>query len=494
MLKNKKPNVIIVYADDLGYGDLSCYGGVGVETPNVDRLLENGVKFTDAYSTSAVCTPARYSVITGEYPFRNPETHILPGNAHCIIKKEKGTLPKVFKKAGYNTAVIGKWHLGLGEDNLDWNREITHTPNDVGFDYSYIFPATNDRVPCVYIKNRMVENLEQNDPIEVSYQDECPYEDIVTATKNPELLRMKHSHGHDQSIVNGVGRIGYMRGGEKATWRDEDLSERFSERAKNFITKNSKEPFFMFYALHQPHVPRVPNPKFVGKTGLGPRGDVIAEMDWCIGELVAHLEKEGLLNDTIIIFSSDNGPVLDDGYLDDSQRFNKMLMHKPAGPLRGGKYSKFEGGTRIPLIVSWESHINPQVSSALVSQVDFMASFASMLNIKLEDWAPDSLDIINAFLGKSHIGRSEILAEAVNKSHFLRQGKWTYLQPKDDDAMNYYTDIELGSSLDPQLYNMDYDIGQRENVAQLHMDIVEKMDKRIEEIKSGKIGKGDGSF
>lgn len=485
MRKEKKPNVIIVYADDLGYGDLSCYGGVGVKTPNVDRLLENGVKFAEGYSTSAVCTPARYSVLTGEYPFRNARTHILPGDASCIISKEKETLPKIFKKAGYNTAVVGKWHLGLGEDNLDWNQEISHTPNDIGFDYSFIFPATNDRVPCVYIKDRLVENLDPNDPIEVSYADESPYDDIVTATKNPELLRMKHSHGHNHSIVNGVGRIGYMRGGEKATWRDEDLAERFLGEVKGFITENSEEPFFMFYALHQPHVPRVPNPKFIGASGLGARGDVIAELDWCVGELIEHLEKEGLLDDTIVVFSSDNGPVLDDGYVDDSQRFNKRLMHKPAGPLRGGKYSKFDGGTRIPLIVSWASHINSQASSALVSQIDFMASFAAMLGIDLGDSAPDSLNMIDAFLGKSHIGRGEILGEALNKSHFLRQGKWAYLQPKDGVAVDFDTDTELGTSLDHQLYNMEYDIGQRENVAQLHMDIVDKMDKRIVEIKAG---------
>jgi len=209
-------------------------------------------------------------------------------------------------------------------------------------------------------------------------------------------------------------------------------------------------------------------------------------MDWCVGELLDHLKAEGLLEDTLIIFSSDNGPVLDDGYLDDSPRLNKMCMHKPAGPLRGGKYSKFEGGSRIPLIVSWASHIRPQTSSALVSQVDFVASFAAMLGVDLGDGAPDSLNMLDVLLGESHIGREEILAEAINKSHFLRQGKWTYLQPCKGNAVEYNTDIELGSSLDPQLYNMDYDIGQRENVAQLHMDLVAKMDRRIEEIKAGK--------
>ncbi len=486
MLKDKKPNVVIIYADDLGYGDLSCYGGVGVKTPNVDKLLENGIKFTNGYSTSAVCTPARYSLLTGEYPFRNPRTHILPGNASCIISKDKLTLPKVFKKAGYQTAIIGKWHLGLGEGNLDWNKEITHTPNDVGFDYSFIFPATNDRVPCVYVRNRKVVNLDPNDPIEVSYADECPFDDIVTATNNPELLRMVHSHGHNKSIVNGIGRIGYMRGGKKAVWKDEDLAEDFLNELKNFITSNKNNPFFVYYALHQPHVPRVPNPRFAGTSNLGPRGDVIVELDWCVGGLRKHMEEEGLLEDTIIIFTSDNGPVLDDGYLDDSPRLNQMCRHKPAGPLRGGKYSKFDGGTRIPFIVSWPSHIKPQTSSALISQVDLLASFASMLDVDLENWAPDSLDMIGVLLGESHVGRNEILGEAVNKSHFLRHGKWTYLQPKEGNAINYNTEIELGTSLDPQLYNMEYDIGQRENVAQLHMDIVNRMDQRIEEIKASK--------
>ena len=487
MQETKKPNVVLVYTDDLGYGDLSCYGGVGVETPNIDELLDHGVKFENGYATSAVCTPSRYSVLTGEYPFRNPDASILPGDAACIIDKDQGTLPKIFKEAGYQTAIVGKWHLGLGDGNgLDWNQAINHTPNDVGFDTSFIFPATNDRVPCVYVKDRLVENLDPEDPIEVSYAEENPFDDILTATENPEFLRMLHSHGHDQSIINGVGRMGYMRGGKEATWRDEDLSERFLDELKDFITTNKADPFFAFYAMHQPHVPRVPHPRFIGASGLGPRGDVIVELDWCVGELVAHLEKENLLEETIIIFTSDNGPVLDDGYLDDAERLNKMAMHQPAGPLRGGKYSKFEGGTRVPFIVSWASHIKPQVSPALVSQVDFMASFASMIDVDLKDWAPDSLDVLTAFLGETQVGRSEIVGEAINKSQFLRQGKWVYLQPVAGAKMNYQTNTELGSSLDPQLYNMDYDIGQRKNVADLHQDLVEKLDQRLTEINASR--------
>ena len=478
-----RPNVILLLADDLGYGDLSCYGGVGVETPNIDALLEHGVQFCDGYSTSAVCTPARYSILTGEYPFRNPNTRILPGNAPCIIEKEKGTLPKIFKKAGYRTAVVGKWHLGLGNNDLDWNKEISHTPNDVGFDYSYIFPATNDRVPCVYLKNRLVENLDATDPIEVSYEKECPFDDIVTSKKNPELLRMLHSHGHDNSIVNGVGRIGFMRGGKKAVWRDEDLAERFLEEAKGFIAEEKEKPFFLYYALHQPHVPRVPNERFVGVSGLGPRGDVIAEMDYCVGELMAYLKQENLLENTIVIFSSDNGPVLDDGYMDDAVRQNRMAFHHPAGPLRGGKYSRFEGGARVPMIVSWKSHITPSKSHALVSQVDFAASFAKMLHVDLEDWAVDSQDMLDVLLGKTVKGRTEIFAESEDKGYFLRQGKWTYLPASDGPEYELYTNTELGNSRDPQLYNMEYDVGQRENVAQIHPDVTEKMEQRIKEIE-----------
>lgn len=481
MSEHKNPNVIVVYADDLGYGDLSCYGAEDIHTPHIDALLEHGVQFLDGYSTSAVCTPARYSLLTGEYPFRNSKTYILPGDAACIIPKDKKTLPKVFKDAGYKTAIVGKWHLGLGDGNINWNKEIDHSPVDVGFDYSYIFPATNDRVPCVYLKNNMVVNLEENDPIKVAYTQDCPFDTIDTATKNPEKLRMVHSHGHDKSIVNGVGRIGYMTGGTKAIWKDEDLAENFLAEVKDFIYANKEKPFFLYYALHQPHVPRLPKPQFKGVSSLGPRGDVILELDWCVGEMVAHLKSLNLLEDTIIVFSSDNGPVLDDGYKDDAVSLNGA--HLPAGALRGGKYSKFEGGARIPLIVSWKSHITRQKSTALVSQVDFFASFANMLKIDLaDDEAIDSENMIDTLLGKSLVSRKEILAESVNKGTFLRQGKWTYLLPSDGPSINRHTNTELGNSLNHQLYNMTFDIGQRKNLAFYYPEIVKKMEARIHEI------------
>lgn len=472
-----------MYADDLGYGDLGCYGAEDIATPNVDAIAENGLRFTEAYSTSPVCTPARYSLLTGRYPSRREGVHILPGDAKCIIDKSVYTLPMMLRENGYRTAVVGKWHLGLsdGISPIDWNRPVMHTPLDVGFDECFIFPATADRVPCVYFDGRNVVNLDPDDPITVSYGGENPFPEVPTGRDHPELLRMKASHGHDMTIVNGVGRIGYMRGGKKALWRDEDLAETFLEKAKTFVTENKDRPFFLYYALHQPHVPRLPSPRFKGVTGLGPRGDVIAEMDWCVGELMASLRENGLLEDTIVIFSSDNGPVLDDGYQDHA--FDLSREHRPAGPLRGGKYSKFEGGIRIPFIVSRPGHIRPGVSHAMISQVDMLASFASMLGADIPPC--DSTNVYDALTGIDGFGRKEIYAEGICGGKVLRQGKWLYIEPDDGIPFNRLTHTETGSSRDPQLYNLDYDIGEKENVAYCYSKIVKRMAARIEEIKVG---------
>ncbi len=476
-----KPNVIIIYADDLGYGDLSCYGAEDIHTPNIDRLAGEGIRFQNAYSTSAVCTPARYSLMTGQYPFRNPDTFILPGNAKCIIARDTMTLPRVFQRAGYRTGVVGKWHLGLGDGSIDWNGEISCTPNDMGFDESFIFPGTADRVPCVYIRNRRVEGLEPSDPIEVSYETECPFDDIDTYEKNPEKLRMLSSHGHNMSIINGVGRIGYMRGGKKAVWRDEDLAEDFLRESLRFIDSSENTPFFLLYTVHQPHVPRVPNERFRGATGLGPRGDVIAELDWCVGELVSHLEKKGILEDTLILFSSDNGPVLNDGYVDEA--VEKNGAHRPTGPLRGGKYSKFDGGARIPFLAFWKGMIRPQVSNALLSQCDLAASFASMLDIPVQDGDfPDSENHLDVLLGRSMEGRRELMYESESKAKVLRRGKWEYLEPSAGPAVDPNTGIELGNSPEGQLYNLMYDIGERENVKDRYPEVAKAMAARISEI------------
>lgn len=490
MNKTKQYNVIIVYADDLGFGDLSCYGSHQIHTPNLDWLCEEGLKFTNAYATSAVCTPSRYSILTGRYPFRNSQAHILPGDAGCIIAPDLDTMPRLFQRAGYRTGIVGKWHLGLGDGSapIDWNREINLTPLDLGFDESFIFPATADRVPCVYIEGRKVANLDPDDPIEVSYDSVCPFDDIPTYYKNPELLEMHSSHGHDMSIVGGIGRIGYMRGGRKAVWKDEDLAETFLGRAVRFIddSQEKNQPFFLYYALHQPHVPRVPSARFRGATALGPRGDVIAELDWCVGQLVEELKRLDILEDTLIVFSSDNGPVLDDGYVDKARELNGT--HRAAGPLRGGKYSKFDGGTRIPFIVSCPGLVHKGVSNALVSQADLFASFAHMLGEQLApDSAVDSRNMYAALIGEDPVGRNELMVEDVSCGKMLRRGNWAYLSPSEGSPFMEYVQIETGLSKDPQLYNMDYDIGQQTNVAWAYEDVVTEMEARLQEImKSGR--------
>ncbi len=483
-MAERKPNVVIIYADDLGYGDLGCYGAEDIQTPNVDALCASGLRFENAYSTSPVCTPARYSLMTGRYPSRREDVHILPGDAKALIDPGVYTLPQMFKDNGYATGIVGKWHLGLGEGDapIDWNNPVSRTPLDVGFDECFIFPATADRVPCVYFDGRNVVNLDLADPISVSYASENPYPEMPTGREHPELLKMQASHGHDMAIVNGVGRIGYMRGGKSALWKDEDLAEAFSEKAKDFVQRKKDEPFFLYYAVHQPHVPRLPSAKFAGTTKLGPRGDVIAEMDWCVGEFMNCLKENGLLENTIVIFSSDNGPVLDDGYIDRAMDLNRQ--HRPAGPLRGGKYSKYEGGIRIPFIVSCPGTVRNGVSSALVSQVDMLASFASMLGFECETC--DSVDMFQALIGQDDTGRDEIFAEGTAGGKVLRQGKWVYIQPDGGRAYQYETSTETGSSRDPMLFNMLYDEGERDNLAWRYRDRVREMDERIGEIMAKK--------
>ena len=480
-MAKRKPNVLILYVDDLGYGDLGCYGAEDIKTPNVDTLARSGLRFSDAYSSSPVCTPSRYSLMTGLYPSRRKGVQILPGDATCIIDPGVYTLPRLFHDNGYRTSIVGKWHLGLGDGSapIDWNKPVTHTPLDLGFDECFIFPATADRVPCVYFDGRNVVNLDPTDPITVSYEQENPFPEVPTGRDNPELLKMRHSQGHDMTIVNGVGRIGYMRGGRSALWRDEDLAETFLEKAKTFVTENRDRPFFLYYALHQPHVPRLPSARFAGSTALGPRGDVIAEMDWCVGQIMDCLKENNLIEDTIVIFSSDNGPVLDDGYMDRAVELNRE--HQPTGPLRGNKYSRYEGGIRIPFIVSCPGTVPAGTSSALISQVDLLNSFAAMLGAPQVE--ADSTNQLNALLGTDGFGREEIYAEGTSTGKVLRQGKWLYIEPDGGRAMFYAENVETGNSLDPQLYNLDYDIGQRRNLAYRYPEKVAAMQKRIDRIK-----------
>ena len=297
-----KPNVILIYADDLGYGDLECYGAKNVQTPHINRLAQEGIRFTDAHAVAATSTPSRYSLLTGEYAWRKPGTDVAAGNAGMIISPGQFTLADMFKSVGYATGAIGKWHLGLGEKTgeQDWNAPLSSTPADLGFDYHYIMAATADRVPCVFIEDSQIANYDPSAPIEVSYRQNFPGE--PTGKDNPELLyNLKPSHGHDMSIVNGISRIGYMKGGGKALWKDENIADSITTHAIQFIESHKDEPFFLYFATNDVHVPRFPHDRFRGKNPMGLRGDAIAQFDWSVGELLNTLDRLGLTENTLVI-------------------------------------------------------------------------------------------------------------------------------------------------------------------------------------------------
>ncbi len=480
-----KPNVIFIYADDLGYGDLECYGAKNIRTPNVNRLANHGIRFTNGHATAATSTPSRYSVLTGEYAWRKPGTDVAAGNAGMIINPAQYTMADMFKSAGYTTGAFGKWHLGLGDKTAqqDWNAPLPTALGDLGFDYSYIMAATADRVPCVFIENGQVANYDPSAPIEVSYIKNFPGE--PTGKDNPELLyNLKPSHGHDQSIVNGISRIGYMKGGGKALWKDENIADSITVHAIDFIKRHKYEPLFMYFATNDVHVPRFPHERFRNKNKMGLRGDAIAQFDWSVGQLLQTLDELGLTRNTLIILSSDNGPVVDDGYDDRAEEL--LNGHTPTGNLRGGKYSAFEGGTRIPVIVHWPEIIQkPAVSDALILQIDWLASFASLVNARMpKGSAPDSYNRLATLLGQDHTDRPWVIEQAANHTLSVRTKNWKYIEGSEGAPMiTWGPKIETGYLGTPQLYDMQQ-IGEQENVAAKYPEKVFELEQILRKVRN----------
>lgn len=479
-----RPNILFIYVDDLGYGDLSCYGATRIQTPHIDQLASEGRRFTDAHCAAATCSPSRYALLTGNYAFRR-KAGILPGDAPLMIRPGTPTLPAMLQEEGYRTSVIGKWHLGLGNGDLDWNQQIKPGPLEVGFDYCFLLPSTGDRVPSVYVENHRVVNLDPADPLRVSFTDDpsggSPY-DTPTGLSHPELLRMPADTQHSGTIINGVSRIGFMAGGTTAWFQDEDFPYSFTEKAVDFMAQRKEQPFFLYYAFHDIHVPRIVHPRFKGKSAMGPRGDAILQMDWVTGQLMKALDSLGIADNTLVFFSSDNGPVLDDGYSD--QAVELLGSHQPAGPFRGGKYSIYEGGNRVPTILRWPGHIQPGRSDALWNQVDLYATLAQLLGHKLtKEEALDSQPLWPALSGKSTDGRSVMLEEAFTLG--LRQGDWKYIAPTDKEFrwIKGIKDIEGGISANPQLYNLAKDPGEQNNLAEAYPDKAEKMAQELERIQ-----------
>ncbi|TLP71709.1 sulfatase family protein [Maribacter sp. ACAM166] len=481
---DKKPlNIVLIYTDDLGYGDISPYGAIGLKTPHLDSLAAESIVFKNAYATAATCTPSRYSLLTGNYAWRRKGTGVAKGDESLLIDTAATTLPSMLNSAGYTTGVVGKWHLGLGGENgPDWNGKIAPGPLEIGFDYSYIIPATGDRVPCVFVKNHHIVNLDPNDPIRVNYNKKVG--DWPTGKENPDQLKLKPSQGHNNTIVNGISRIGFMDGGKAALWDDETIAPELVKKSENFIRSNRDKPFFLFLSTHDIHVPRIANKMFQGKSGMGPRGDVILQMDWTVGRIMATLKKQDLLKNTLVIFSSDNGPVLDDGYQDQARELNGD--HKPTGNLRGGKYSALEGGTKIPLIIRWpDGKGKGTTSHAMFSQVDFLNSLSHLAgNDKVLNKVIDSQNRLAVLMGDDEVGRNSLVQESFMGPLSYIEGDWKYIEPLDGPKMvPWGPKIDTGIRTKPQLYNLKNDSGEQENLANKFPERVAELSKKLATLK-----------
>lgn len=424
-----KPNIIFILTDDVGYGDVGCYGATHVKTPNIDRLAREGLRFTDAHATASVCTPTRYAFMTGRYAWRQPGTGIAPGNAPLLIQPGTTTVASLLKSAGYRTGVIGKWHLGLGDgEKTDYNRPLKPGPLELGFDYAFLIPATGDRVPCVFVENHGVVGYDPADPIQVSFGTKIGNE--PTGLDPDVKLKIQGGPGHKDTVINGIPRIGFMTGGKAARWVDEDIADTLTAKAVKFIEANKAGPFFLYFTPHDIHEPMVPHPRFRGTSDCGWRGDVIHELDWTVGEVLATLDRLKLASNTLVLFTSDNGGAIKNTYDDGTNPLHGR--QKPNGSLRGFKASLYEGGHRVPFIARWPGRIPAgSASGQLIAHVDALATVAALTGQKLPaDASPDSFNVLSAWLGeRAAKGRDHLVLQNNNQAPLaLREGDWVLIQ------------------------------------------------------------------
>ena len=477
----EQPNIIVIMADDLGYGDISCNGATSIATPGIDRLAREGIRFTSGYCSASTCTPTRFSFLTGTYAFRQKGTGVAPPNGPAIIQPGTETLPAILKRAGYATAVVGKWHLGLGNPAPDWNGQLKPGPLDIGFDHAYLLPTTNDRVPQVIVEDRRVKNLDPSDPLWVG--DQSPSPDHPNGLTHRNELKLDWSHGHNQTIHNGISRIGFYTGGKSARFRDEDLADMWVTESVRWMEAHRERPFFLFFASQDIHVPRIAHERFQGKSSLGPRGDCILQIDWCVSQITEALERMGLAQKTLIVFCSDNGPVLDDGYKDDA--VEKLGTHQPAGPYRGGKYSVWEGGTRTPFIARWAGRIQPAVSEEMVCTVDLAASLAALTGQSIAaGGCRDSQNVLGALIGQAGAKGREYLLQQDNGggSFGLRSGQWKLVRLKQrgkSQAVVSRDNPAIPSALHT-LYDLSKDPGETHDVSAEHPEVFEKLKAQLD--------------
>lgn len=490
------PNVILVYADDLGYGDLGCYGATKVQTPNIDKLATEGRRFTDAHSPSAVCSPSRYGVLTGEYPFRGNGGKGFWGPCgqfqSLMIDTNKLTLGQLFKNKGYATAVVGKWHLGFGTGKTNWNKPLRPGPLELGFDYYFGVPKVNSGYPYVYVENDRIVGYDPKDPITFKK----PYS--KTTTYPPEA---------GKKTVNKVG-------GAKAAhaiYDDEKTGTLLAEKAVTWIEENKEKPFFLYFPTPNIHHPFTPAPHLKGSSQAGLYGDFIHELDWMVGELVQCLEDNGLAENTLIIVTSDNGGMFNHGGQDAFKE-----GHRQNAELLGFKFGVWEGGHRVPFVAKWAGQIEPNtVSDQLISSVDLLATFAAITGQAVEkQQLADSMNILPTLVSDptSPIRDELVLCPRSDKHVSLRKGKWMYIPAQGSGgfkgkpgehgaggpaAVSFVgsenSDIENGKikkgAPPAQLYDLEADLSQTTNLYNEYPEVVQEMQSLLTSYKSGTINK-----
>ena len=478
--RTSRPNMIVILADDLGYGDVGCYGAKSIPTPNIDRLAAEGIRFTSGYCSASTCTPTRYSLLTGKYAFRQKGTGVAPPNSPSIIPAGTPTVASILKEAGYKTAVIGKWHLGLGgPKGPDWNGQIRPGPLDFGFDNCFLMPTTNDRVPQVFVKDDRVLGLDAADPLWVG--DTKPSEDHPTGLTHRSQLKMNWSHGHNSTIHNGVSRIGFYTGGNSARFRDEDLSDHWVRQADAWIREHREEPFFLYFCSHAIHVPRIVHERFAGATPHGPRGDAIVEFDWSVGEILKTLKECQIDQNTLVLLCSDNGPVLDDGYEDFA--IDALGNHDPNGPYRGGKYNVYEGGVGTPMIAWWPDKISPRVTDEVICTIDYPRTLAKLGNASVPQGAcTDSQDLSDLLLNPIAKGRASLVVQDNGQSGTFgyREGRWKLIRSDSQRASN--VELRLTPTKIPkyQLFDLQTDPGETSNIIENQKELADAMIDRLQ--------------
>ncbi len=462
-----KPNVVVILADDLGYGDLTCYNSESkAPTPNLDSLAEEGIRFTDGHSNAAVCTPTRYGLLTGRYCWRTHKKRgVLMGYSAALIAPERETIATLAKKSGYSTACFGKWHLGLGwahleggkKNEVDFTKEIQDSPVDHGFDHYYGISASLDMPPYTWIENRRVVEL----PTE-------------TIEKVNDLLT-------------------YQRGGAKALRFDpmEGLPT-IAEKAAEYIKAQPQEkPFLLYVPFPSPHKPVLPSKRFQGSSEAGIYGDYVVETDWAVGHIIKALKKKGIYENTLIIFTSDNG-----SFASNEKYGVTEYGHQPNGKLRGEKTDIWEGGHRVPFIVVWPSVVKgEQIYNGTVATTDIMATVAEVLGPSLADSAGvDSWSFLPALKGEQAEGIEQRtwVHHSISGLFAIRQGKWKLIMGKGAGGRG-----GRGSKSDPsgQLYDMENDIAEKNNLFTQYPEVVKTLSDELEKlVENGRSTPGPKQF